>query len=236
MLSMAGMSRTLRALAALSIFAIVLTGCSKKNNTKPSELPAGAQLMADGAKAMGEVKTVHFTIAVSGKINGVSIQGAEGDLTREGSAKGTAKLEQFGLVVETAFILIDQSLYVKGPTGGYQKLPLAMVATIYDPSAILDPERGAPRLLKTAKNPQTVGKEQVNGADAYKVTFEPDASALAALIPNNATGVTGVAWLDVKTKRIAKAEFKFPASNGNPEGTVTVNFTNYDAPVSISAP
>jgi len=237
MLSMAGMSRTLRALAALSVFAIVLTGCSKKNkDANPSELPAGTQLMAEGAKAMSEVKTVHFAINVSGKINGLSIQQAEGDLTKEGNARGTAKIDQLGFVVETNFVIVGKDLYVKGPTGGYQKLPSSMAATVYDPSAILDPNRGAPKLLTTAKNPKTLGKEQLDGKEVYKVSLEPDAAALQALITTSVSNVTGVVWLDAQTKRIAKAEFKVPPTGGNPEATVTVTFTKYDEPVSISAP
>jgi lipoprotein LprG len=234
---MAGMSRTLRALAALSVFAIVLTGCGKKNKeAKPSELPTGTQLMADGAKAMSEVKTVHFTIGVNGKINGVSIKAAEGDLTKDGKAKGKATLEQLGFVIETEFVLIGKDLYVKGPTGGFVKADASLAASVYDPSAILDPNRGAPKLLSTAKNPKTEAKEQVDGKDAYRVSFEPDTAALQSLIGTNATGVKGVVWLDAQTKRIVKAEFKMPASGGNPEGTVTVTFTKYDEPVNIGAP
>jgi lipoprotein LprG len=231
------MSRTVRALAALSILAFVVTGCTKKNNTaKPDELPAGAQLMTEGAKAMGEVKTVHFAFATSGKIPGLSVQAAEGDLTREGSAKGTAKVETFGFLAETAFVIVGKDLWIKGPTGGYTKAPLSVVQAIYDPSAILDPERGAPQLLKTAKNPKTEGKDVVDGNEIYRVSFEPDTTALAVLIPASLPGVTGMAWIDAKTKRITKAEFKVPASGGNQEATVTVTFTKYDEPVTISAP
>jgi lipoprotein LprG len=229
--------RTLRALAALSVFAIVLTGCSKKNKeAKPSELPTGTQLMTDGAKAMSEVKTVHFAIAVNGKINGVSIKAAEGDLTKEGNAKGKATVEQLGFTLELEFILVGKDLFIKGLTGGYTKADASMAASVYDPSAILDPNRGAPKLLSTAKNPKTEGKEQVDGKDTYKVSFEPDTAALQSLIGSSLPGVNGLVWLDAQTKRIAKAEFKVPASGGNPEGTVTVTFTKYDEPVTISAP
>lgn len=234
---MAGMSRTLRAVAALSVFAIVLTGCGKKDKeANPSELPAGTQLMADGAKAMSEVKTVHFAINVTGKIEGVSIQQAEGDLTKDGSAKGTAKLEQLGFVIESGFVLIGKDLWLKGPTGGYQKVPASTVTNIYDPSAILDPKRGAANLLTTAKNPKTLAKEQVDGKDTYKVSFEPDTAAMQSLIGTDVSGVTGLVWLDAQTKRIAKAEFKVPPAGGNPEGSVAVTFSKYDEPVTISAP
>jgi lipoprotein LprG len=235
--SMAGMSRTLRAVAALSLFAIVLTGCSKKNKeASPSELPTGTQLMADGAKAMGEVKTVHFTLGVTGKISGLTIHGAEGDLTKEGNAKGKAKIEQLGLIIESEFVMVGKDLYLKGPTGGFQQLPASMAATVYDPSAILDPNRGAPKLLTTAKNPKTEAKEQLDGKEVYRVSFEPDTAALQALVGTQLPGVKGLVWLDAATKRIAKAEFKVPPSGGNPEGTVTVTFTKYDEPVTIVAP
>ncbi len=234
---MARMSRTFRALAALTIFGIALTGCTKKStNSDPSQLPAGSQLMAEGDKAMSDVKSAHFVIAVNGAINGVPLSKAEGDLTREGNAKGTATIDNSGLKMEAAFVIIDESLYLKLATGGYQKLPLAVAATVYDPSAILDPQRGAAKLLRTAKNPKTEAKEQVDGKDAYKVSFEPDASALAALIPTTASGVTAVVWLDATTKRIAKAEFSIPQSGAVSKSTVTVTFSKYDEPVSISAP
>lgn len=59
---------------------------------------------------------------------------------------------------------------------------------------------------------------------------------MSALIPTTATGVTALVWLDAETKRIAKAEFTIPSSGSNPKGVVTVTFSNYDVPVTISAP
>jgi lipoprotein LprG len=231
------MSRTFRALAALTIFGIALTGCTKKSTENDAgQLPAGSQLMSEGDKAMSDVKSAHFVIGVDGAINGLPLSKAEGDLTREGNAKGTATIDQGGLKMEAAFVIVGQKLYLKLATGGYQELPLAVAASVYDPSAILDPERGAAKLLRTAKNPKTEAKEQVDGKDTYKVSFEPDTSALAALIPTTASGVTGVVWLDATTKRIAKAEFTIPQSGAASKGVVTVTFSNYDAPVTISAP
>src|SRR5581483_1287181 len=158
--SMPLMSRTLgfkkAAVVALSILALTvtgsLTGCSKKKS--PTSLPAGTQLMADGATAMSNVQSAHFVLTVDGQINGLALSRAEGDLTKEGKAKGTATIDSSGIKVEAAFVIVDQSLYLKLATGGYQKLPLAVAATVYDPSAILDPNRGVAQLLRTAKNPK----------------------------------------------------------------------------------
>src|SRR5512139_3776400 len=109
--SMPLMSRTLRAVAALSILAIVLTGCSKKSES--SQLPAGSQLMTEGANAMSDVKSAHFVLTVDGAITGLALSKAEGDLTKEGNAKGTATIEQSGIKVEAAFVIVGQWLYLK---------------------------------------------------------------------------------------------------------------------------
>lgn len=230
---MLGMSRTLRAVAALSILALVVSGCSKKEApSSPNALPDGATLLTGAAVAMATVKTVHFVLTVDGDIEGLAITKAEGDLTREGNAKGTATLTQSGLKVETEFVIVGQDAYLKGPTGGFTKAPLAFAATVYDPSAILDPTRGLANLLKVAKNPQTVAQE----GNAYKVTFEPDASALQAIAPTKVTGITAAVWVDATSKQISKAQFGVPASGGKPDGTITMVFSNFDTAVSISAP
>jgi len=228
------MSRTLRAVAALSLLAIVVSGCSKKDEPTPtpSALPNGATLLAEAAATMTTVKTAHFALTVDGDIENLAISKAEGDLTREGNAKGTATLTQSGLKVETEFVIVGQDAYLKGPTGGFTKVPLAFAATVYDPSAILDPSRGVVNLLKAAKNPQTVAQE----GNAYKVTFEPDATALQAVVPTKVTGVTAAVWVDATTKQLTKGQFTVPASGGKPGGTITVVFSNFDASVTISAP
>jgi lipoprotein LprG len=232
------MSRTSRTLAVAVTLALAVTGCSsKKEDPAPAaDLPAAAQLLADGDKAMTGVTSAHFTVDVQGDLSSVPVNHAEGDLTKDGSAKGTAKISQLGSSVEAAFVIIGDSIYLKAATGGYQKFPLAMAASIYDPSAILDPQRGAAKLLRDARNAQTLALEKVDGRDAYKISFEPDAASLAALIPGKPTNVTAVAWLDAETKRIAKIEFALPAAAPDPAGTVTVAFRDYDAPVTVRAP
>src|SRR5687767_6816689 len=134
------MSRTFRALAALTIFGIALTGCTKKSTEDNAALPPASQLMSEGDKAMSDVKSAHFLIDIKTPITGLPLSKAEGDLTKEGNAKGTATIDMGGLKSEAAFVIIGQKLYLKLATGGYQELPLAVAATVYDPSAILDPQ------------------------------------------------------------------------------------------------
>ncbi|MEV4413927.1 LppX_LprAFG lipoprotein [Catellatospora sp. NPDC049609] len=232
------MFRTSHALAALAALALTLTGCTSTADdpTDPADLPAAQTLLVDGAKAMAEVKSAHFVIDVAGKISGVPLKRAEGDLTQEGSAQGTATVEQFGAAIEAKFVIVGDKAWLQAGTGGYQQFPLTAAAQVYDPSAILDPQRGVAKLLGTIKSATTQAKETVDGRETYKIQVEPDPTALAALVPGVGTGVTGFLWLDATNKQLVKGEFTVPAKGSDPAGTVTVTFSKYNEPVTISAP
>jgi lipoprotein LprG len=184
---------------------------------------------------MREIKTTRFLITADGAISGLSLRRAEGVLTEEGSAEGTAQVEQAGQNVELTFVIVGDKIYLKGPTGGYQELPLALAASVYDPSAILDPDRGIARVLSTAINPRTEAAEAVDGTDTYRVAVTAAGADLKAVIPGVTGDVPGKVWLGSTDKRLHKAVFTLPAAGGA-TGTVTVTFSEFDAPADISAP
>jgi len=231
------MSRTSRALALLAALTLALTGCSsKKDKATPPDSASAAALLAEAAVATAQVKTTHFTLDVNGTITGLSVKHAEGDLTREGSAKGTASISQLGVTFEAEFVMVDKKVYLKGPTGGFQQLDATAAAFVYDPSAILDPERGVAKILSAARNPKLLGTEKVADSDAYKISLDTDPAALAALIPGAPQGVTVVVWVDTTTKKLVKGAFTVPGASSAAGGTVTVTLSKFDAPVTISAP
>ncbi|MGH3883286.1 MAG: LppX_LprAFG lipoprotein, partial [Pseudonocardiaceae bacterium] len=79
--------------AALVIAA--LTSCSAADEQKIA-LPDGARLLADSSTAMRTVTSTRFNVDVQGNVPEIRLQSANGQLTQEGSAKGTANLEQGG--------------------------------------------------------------------------------------------------------------------------------------------
>jgi lipoprotein LprG len=232
--------RTAVSLTAAVMFTLAagsLAGCHNSDTkaaTSPSSLPAAADLISQASTAMGNVQTVHFTIKVDGNLSGLPVKSADGVLTKAGEAKGSATISELGATIQAEFVIVDNSFYLKALTGGYQKLPLASAASIYDPSAILDPNRGIPKLLATAQNAKTVGVDTVEGKPAYKVTITPDQTAVQSLIPGASAGTTGTIWIDESTKKVVKGVFGVPS--GGKTVNVTVTLDNYDAPVSISAP
>jgi len=217
--------------AALTLLTALLSGCSKEEPTQA--LPDGATLINESATAMREVQSAHVRIEIEGNVSTLPLKRAEGDLLRNGDAKGTLQLSQLGNLIEYEFVVFGDSIYLKGVTGGWQQLPASMAATIYDPSAILDPERGIVKILATSTEPVTEAQETVNGVDTYRVAVKMDNLAAASLVPGMPPGVTGKLWVDAKTKHLVKAVLTVP---GSPPGTVNLDVSNFNTPVTVSAP
>jgi lipoprotein LprG len=228
----------LRLTSAVALVAIlaVLTACSSKKSPSASNLPDGNALLSASADQMRALKTTKFNITADGSIAGLALRRADGVLTKEGSAQGTAQVEQFGAAVELSFVIVGDKIYLKGPTGGYTTLPLALASTIYDPSAILDPERGIAKVLSTAKNGKTEAEESVNGRDAYRVSAAIDGAVLATIVPGTKGEVPARLWIGKDPKHLLKATFTLAGDGSSAPGSVTIVFSDFDAPVTINAP
>src|SRR5262249_19146324 len=154
-----------RALLALtSLFTaglLALSGCH--SDTSTSNLPDGSTLVSQASTAMTTVETAHITIDTSGKVGTIPLRTAEGDLKKDDNSKGSIKLLALGQVVQLDFVVIGDAFYIKGLTGGWQKASAAEVASFYDPSGILDPNRGVAKVLATATDAKTEATETVNG-------------------------------------------------------------------------
>jgi lipoprotein LprG len=214
------------------VFAV--TACTTAPGTgSGSALPDGGELLRESARTMAAVKTVRFTIGTEGKPP-VPVQHAEGSLTANADAEGTIRMNVFGTLQEMAFVLIGDKVYFKGPTGGYQTMTRQQLAALYDPSAILNPDKGVAHLLSTASGPRTEAEEAVGGTAAYRVAANLSQPVVAALIPGVDQAVAAKLWVDKATSHLLKASL--PLGDGATTGTVTVTFTDYDHPVTITAP
>jgi len=224
-------------MASLALLTGVLGACHKSSaspaTTVTGPLPAASDLLTQAGTAMGNVQTVHFTIAIDGTLPNLPLKSADGVLTHAGEAKGTAKISELGSTIEAQFVVVGDSFYFNIGTG-YQKLPLASATSIYDPSAILDPNRGIPKIITSAQNAKTVGAETIDGKTAYQVSLTPDSTAVANLIPGMTGQISGSVWIDKDSGHVVKAVFSVPS--GGKTVAATLTFDNYDAPVTISAP
>jgi len=144
--------------------------------------------------------------------------------------KGTAKVDEGRQLLELQFTIIGQDLYLRPPTGPVQKLPLSFAGSVYDPSIILNPDRGIAAALASGKDATTQEREQVDGVDTYRVQTTFPAQPLGTMVPGLATDKPSDIWVAVQGSRLIKAQF--PTTSGG----ITAHFSDYDAPAQITAP
>jgi lipoprotein LprG len=220
----------------LSILLAGLAACTGGDEEPTSDLPAGDELLRSAAEAMRSVQTARFEITADGTVAGVPLRRATGVITSAGDAEGGVQLDQSGPLAELSFVVKGQTLWVKGVTGDWQRLPLAVASSVYDPSKILHPDQGVANVLGTARDAKTEARESVDGQDAYRVkaTFPPQ--ALSKLVPGIETDVPGQVWIGADRRLLHQGKFDVPDGDGGGPATVTVTVADFDAPVTIDEP
>lgn len=221
-------SLLLTLLAALA--ALLATSCTDDGDGGDGQQgpPPGAQLLTDSAAAMREVTSTRFELDAEGDI-GLPITAAQGQLTNEGSAQGTATTMQLGQNIELDFTVVDETVYLQGLTGGVQQFPTGAGGVIYDPSVILDPDRGIANVLANGREARTEGTEQVNGVETYRVSALFPGDSLSQVVPGYGD-TRGRVWISTEDNRLIQARFP------NDTGTATVRLSDFNAPVEITPP
>jgi lipoprotein LprG len=203
----------------------LLSACSSET------LPDGAQTLTKSAETMSTIKSTHFVITVDGDLPELGVQGAEGDLNADGDAKGRAKTNQFGQLLEVDFVLVKGDLYIKGPTGGFQKLPDLLKNQVYDPTAILNPDKGIAKVLRSVKDPKT----QSADGDTTVVAGTVPKDVAAALVPGINSDVAATFTLDKASLKLQQARFALKGKDGK-DASVEVALSEYDKLVKVSPP
>lgn len=211
---------------------ILATGCGGGGSDKN---PPGGQILQQAANVMRNVASLSFTLRTSGNPN-VNVKSVDAKLVKNGNSQGSVQVTELGVPIQLDFVVLGQTVHFKGLTGGWQTEPLSKVSGIYDPSAVLDPDRGLVQLLLTAKDPKTSGKEKVAGQEAYKVHATLARAALARLVPGMNADAPADIWVSTADKHVLKAEVQVPSKSGGKPGKVTIAFADYGKPFTITAP
>lgn len=222
-------------LGSIALVAAAAAGCSDDPPANGGTSQDGATVMRDAAAATKNISSAHFTLKIDGEIPSLSVHSAEGDLDRSSGAKGKVNMDLLGSLFEGEFVLVDETIYIKGATGGYQQLPASMIANIYDPSAILDPDRGIAKVLESVQNPKAEGTETINGTSTVRVSGRVAKDVVSALVPGVSSDVDITFWVREDNKQPVKASVKIPSGDGK-TATADVVLTDINKPVTIEAP
>jgi lipoprotein LprG len=197
--------------------------------------PPGGQVLQEAANVLRNTASLSFTLRTSGDPK-VNVKSVDAKLLKSGNSQGSVQVTELGMPIQLDFVVLGKTVYFKGLTGGWQKEALSKVTGIYDPSAVLDPDRGLVQLLLTAKNPETRGKEKMSGQECYRVHATLAQAALARLVPGMSSDAPADIWVSTADKRVLKAEVEVPSKSGGKPGKVTIAFADFGKPFSIVAP
>ncbi len=125
------------AAVALAVGA-ALASCSSSgtSGTPEASLPDATQLLKDSAAAMRKVQSARFELNGNGSIAGVEVRSAVGVVTSSGDAQGSVQVFQNGQLVHLDLVVKAGVIYIKGPTGGFEKLPPGAAGSAFDPSQV----------------------------------------------------------------------------------------------------
>ncbi|WP_030145139.1 LppX_LprAFG lipoprotein [Spirillospora albida] len=226
------MFRRILALAPLSLALVATGACSGDGGDGGTKADFdAAQVVQRSATAMGNLKSVGFTVSSDGTTP-IMVKGADMKLLRGGDAQGTLTIERSGQNVEMKVVALGPVIYLNPGTGGWQRLPKALAAGTYDPSAVLDPERGIAKLLGSVTGPRAEAEEKVNGKETYRVGVTLPKDRIAGLVPGIDSDLRGRLWVNKADNRLVKVRGQFPDG----KGAVVIDCTEFDVPYKISAP
>jgi lipoprotein LprG len=226
--------RLFAVLAALSIPAALITGCSSASTQSGGPLPDATTLVKQSTEVTKNLKSAHLVLSVIGKIPGLPIKTLTGDLTTAPAtaASGNVQLTLGGSDVDANFVVVDGELYATLTPNKWSDFGKA--ADIYDVSAILNPDTGVANLLANFTDAKAEGRDTINGQSAVRISGNVSADAVNKLAPQLNAGKTTptTVWIQ-ETGDHQLVQAKMDRSSGN---SVQMTLSNWNQPVQVTKP
>ena len=200
-------------------------------------LPQAGPLVERSAAAMRHVRSVSFELEVGGDVGALGVRSATGVLTSDGKASGSVLLESGGTLIEYRLVLIGASAYIKGPTGGFQRIS-AEAAGLYDPRELLDPQRGVAGTLEMADGARVEGREEVGGAGAYRLvaTIPTDLVFRFLTLAPGQERARATLWVGDDRPYLLRVRLPVRLAGMAEPNTLTVTLSGFDRPVEVTPP
>lgn len=222
-------------LLQITLALALAAGCGGGGGGGSAKNPPGDQTLRQAAGVLRGVTSLSFTLRTSGDPN-VNVKSVDAKLLKNGNSQGSVQVTELGMPIQLDFVVLGTIVHFKGLTGGWQQEPLSKVAGIYDPSAVLDPDRGLVQLLLTARGAEARGKDKVTGQECYRVHATLARAALTRLVPGMTADAPADIWISTSDQHVLKSEVEVPSKSGGKSGKVIISFADFGKPFDITAP
>lgn len=198
-------------------------------------------LLADAAKAMGEVDTVRFQIERGGvpvyidETDTLEFKEATGRFVAPQAADAVVKVGVTSLNVQIGAIAIDGTVWLSNPiTGDWEQAPSSYA---FDPTTLFSPEVGwRPLLDGELRDAVLVGREEADGLARYHITGIAPEQRIETITANLVRGqdVAVDIWLDTTTGHVLEVLFDATTSAG--VSSWNLKFFDYGDDIEIVPP
>ncbi|MCU1646734.1 MAG: hypothetical protein JWN03_7009 [Nocardia sp.] len=178
---------------ACAVIALTTAGVSTGCADGSGGLPDAGLMMRDAAISAGAIDSAHLVLQAEGTVPGFPLRALEADVsTRDGgSATGVATLPTGSV---TRFVATRGKVFSKSDNGTLIPMPSGFLS----PNGLIGHNGGLALLLRTLRDPETVGREQFTGIDAFKIEAVVPAASLASILPGTSKDATLTIWVRVR--------------------------------------
>jgi hypothetical protein len=237
----------LRALSVVLLASLLVACGGKKNhNAQPTSAratpvvtPSPEQLLMRAGDTLNSLKAFHFVLTHQNGstpiAQGINMTTAEGDFVQPDAFKGTVEGKlQSGFTVQAKVISVGNNVWIALADDTYLPLPNGIGA-----AAILDPQNGVLKAVRSVKSPQFVGTDHFDNTDMTVVAGTVDAGDLTALDQAAQPGkqVTGRVWIGNQDNRIYRIRLEGPLNDQEPGNIVRqIDLSQFNESITIQPP
>jgi lipoprotein LprG len=213
---------------------VALAGCG---GGEPEE--SAGDLLARAKTTLDDTSSLHFVLTSEGApTTGTALTGGEGDIARPSSFDGTLQVLAAGSSLDLAVVSVDGTVYAQLPfTSGFSVVDPAQFG-FGDPGALLDPDTGISQFLAEAQSAGLGEERRVDGEVVREVTAEVPGDLVEDVLTSADPSQPVQALFSVATEsgQLRRAELTGPFYAAGQDATFTIELSDPDADVEITAP
>ena len=226
--------RGVRLLVPALLTAVVLSGCG---GSEPEE--SASDLLTRAKTTLDDASSAHFVLtSENAPTSGTLLVGGEGDIARPASFEGTLKVIALGSTVDLEVVSVDGTVYAQLPfTSGFSEVDPAQFG-FGDPGALLDPETGISQLLAEAEGAELGEERRVDGEVVREVTAQLPGDLVEQILTSADPKQPVQARFSIASDsaELRRAELTGPFFSADTDATYTLELSDFEADVDITAP
>lgn len=249
-------------MVSASLLALV-AGCSSPPEAPETE-PAGASLVRDAAKALGDVTSVRFDLRTQGALPGFPIRSIDGVATRAGWSTGEVDMQLPGERVQYEYEFGDRDGASSPGGSSAEDSPTAKtpgssadadgdttvaltdsddvttrtaVPERFTPQSLLARQGGLHDLLEDATELRTESREDIDDVPAYRISGNLPQDDISELLPGVPDDVAAKFWVtDNPQRTLVRVWLQVPPRTPNQGATmIELGLSEHNQPIDVSS-